>query len=111
MGGRDAGALAVLAVEGAIAEQDVVGGCEAERGGGGVDPGGRAFEFQEGADGGLVEDGVSGLVVEPTPAAVAAAIDELWATRARWRRMGETGRTRALQVSWDPVVEQLVAAA
>ena len=59
----------------------------------------------------LVEDGVTGLVVDPTAEAVAAAIDELWADRSRWRRMGQAGQLRARDVSWDPLVEQLVGAA
>jgi len=59
----------------------------------------------------LVEDGVTGLVVDPTPEAVAEAIDELWADRRRWRRMGSVGQERARRISWDPIVEHLVAAA
>ncbi len=59
----------------------------------------------------LVEDGVTGLVVEPTPAAVAAAIDELWSSGSAWRRMGRAGQLRASGVTWDPLVDELVRAA
>jgi glycosyltransferase involved in cell wall biosynthesis len=59
----------------------------------------------------LVSDGVTGLVVEPDPAALAAAIERLWSSRREARRMGEAGRERAATVSWDGVVEQLTAAA
>ena len=59
----------------------------------------------------LVEDGVTGAVVEPEAAAVAAAIDSLWDDRSSWRRLGRAGRLRAREVSWDTVVEQIVAAA
>lgn len=59
----------------------------------------------------LVEHGVTGLVVDATPVAVAAAIDELWADRSRWRRMGRAGQLRAREVGWDPLVQQLLAVA
>ena len=59
----------------------------------------------------LVEHGVTGLVVEPQAAALAAAIERLWSSRREARRMGEAGRERAAAVSWDGVVEQLTAAA
>ena len=59
----------------------------------------------------LVTDGVTGLVVEPQAAALAAAIERLWSSRREARRMGEAGRERAAVVSWDGVVEQLTAAA
>jgi glycosyltransferase involved in cell wall biosynthesis len=59
----------------------------------------------------LVTDGVTGLVAEPDPAALATAIDRLWASRREARRMGAAGRERAAAVTWDGVVEQLTAAA
>ena len=43
----------------------------------------------------LVSDGVTGLVVEPTPEALAAAIDRLWSSRREARRMGAAARERA----------------
>lgn len=59
----------------------------------------------------LVEDGVSGWIAEPDPRAVAEAIDELAANRARAVRMGAAGleRLRALEITWDHVVEELTA--
>ena len=45
----------------------------------------------------LVSDGVTGLVVEPEAAALAAAIERLWSSRREARRMGEAGRERARQ--------------
>ncbi len=52
----------------------------------------------------------TGLVVEPEPQAVAAALDELWYDRERARRMGESGleRYRSLQLSWANVVDTLL---
>ena len=40
----------------------------------------------------LIVDGENGLVAEPEPAALAAAMDKLWRDRNRARRMGEAGR-------------------
>jgi glycosyltransferase involved in cell wall biosynthesis len=59
----------------------------------------------------FVEDGVTGAVVPPEPAAVAAAIDALWSDRARARRLGDAGHARygALDLSWARVVERLTA--
>jgi glycosyltransferase involved in cell wall biosynthesis len=59
----------------------------------------------------LVEHGVSGWVVEPDPRALAEAIDELAADGNRAVRMGAAGleRVRALNISWDHVVEELTA--
>ena len=52
--------------------------------------------------------GVNGLVVEPDPAAVGAAIAELDADRTLARTLGEAGRELARGVSWDAVVTRLV---
>ncbi len=59
----------------------------------------------------FVEHGSTGLVSEPTPAAMADAMDSLWSNRARTRRMGEQGRARyaALGLDWATVVESLLA--
>jgi glycosyltransferase involved in cell wall biosynthesis len=59
----------------------------------------------------LVEDGVSGWVTEPDPRALAEAIDRLAANRDRAVRMGVAGleRARALEISWDHVVQELTA--
>ena len=59
----------------------------------------------------FVEAGVTGEVVEPTPAAVAAAIDALAADRARARRLGDNGhaRCRARDLRWERVLERLLS--
>ena len=56
----------------------------------------------------FVEDGVSGLVCEPTPDSLAEAFSELDGHRARAASLGEAGRHRALLVTWDGVIEKLV---
>lgn len=57
-----------------------------------------------------VEDGVTGFVVDPTPDAVAAAIDRLAADPDAARAMGEKGRARAAGLGWDAVVHRLLGA-
>ncbi|MGA9370828.1 MAG: glycosyltransferase family 4 protein [Solirubrobacterales bacterium] len=48
-----------------------------------------------------VDDGVTGVLVEPTdPAAVAAAISDLLLDRRRAERLGSSGRTRAREMTW-----------
>jgi glycosyltransferase involved in cell wall biosynthesis len=63
--------------------------------------GGGATEF--------IEDGREGSVVDPTPEAVARAIDELYLDRKRAQEMGERGREKvlAMKLSWQHVVEKL----
>jgi glycosyltransferase involved in cell wall biosynthesis len=53
----------------------------------------------------------TGLVCEPEPPALAAALDRLWDDRARARALGEAGRARyqALGISWRHVVGRLAA--
>ncbi len=59
----------------------------------------------------FVRDGVTGRVAEPTPEALAEALDGLWEERSRARRMGESGRELydSLNISWAHVVERLLA--
>jgi glycosyltransferase involved in cell wall biosynthesis len=57
----------------------------------------------------LVADGENGFVVDPDPQALAAAIDRLWSSRRLARRMGREAKTRADQIGWQPLVDQLVA--
>jgi glycosyltransferase involved in cell wall biosynthesis len=61
----------------------------------------------------LIEHDSEGLVVEPDPEAIAAALDELYAHRARAQAMGERGRDkmRAMNLTWEYVVERLITAA
>ena len=56
----------------------------------------------------FVEDGVNGIVAEPTAESIAAAIARLANDRTLARRLGETGFERARQITWDGVVERLV---
>ena len=57
----------------------------------------------------LVEDGRNGLVSEPNPRALAAALDRLWTDRAETARMGRENhaRLRELRIDWGRVVEAL----
>jgi glycosyltransferase involved in cell wall biosynthesis len=61
----------------------------------------------------LVRDRETGLVVVPTPASLAAAMDLLWQNRAQARAWGEAGRERyhSLDITWPNVVERLLACA
>jgi glycosyltransferase involved in cell wall biosynthesis len=57
----------------------------------------------------FVEDGVTGLVVAPTPEAIGAAIARL-AERPRLApSLGNAGFERARSITWDGVVERLMA--
>jgi glycosyltransferase involved in cell wall biosynthesis len=56
----------------------------------------------------FVEDAVGGAVVPPEPGALAEAIDRLWALpEARLKEMGEEGRGRVKDISWDRVIDRL----
>jgi glycosyltransferase involved in cell wall biosynthesis len=56
----------------------------------------------------FVEDGVSGWVAPPDPAAIGEAVARLSADRARAARFGEAGYERARQVTWAGVIDKLV---
>ncbi len=59
----------------------------------------------------FVKDDVSGWVAAPTPEALAAAIDRLWAlSPSRLGEMGEAGFARVEDISWDHVVDRLTEA-
>jgi glycosyltransferase involved in cell wall biosynthesis len=56
----------------------------------------------------FVTEGETGLVAEPTPEAVAEAIDRLYAlSPASLRDMGEAGRRRVAGITWDHVIDRL----
>ncbi|MBC5647869.1 glycosyltransferase family 4 protein [Christensenella tenuis] len=57
----------------------------------------------------FVENGKTGFIVEPDAADIARAIDELAASQAAARQMGEAGKQRILDmnISWDNVVREL----
>jgi glycosyltransferase involved in cell wall biosynthesis len=59
----------------------------------------------------FVEDGTNGLVAAPTADAIAGAVNRLAADAALAARLGGRGYERARLVTWDGVVERLVAAA
>jgi glycosyltransferase involved in cell wall biosynthesis len=56
----------------------------------------------------FVTDGVTGLVAEPDPEALAAAVDRLWELPpARLEEMGQAGRERVAGITWDHVIDTL----
>ena len=55
-----------------------------------------------------VEDGVTGLVTDGTPAALGEAVDRLAADRELAQRMGEAGRERVRSLGWAPVLSRLL---
>ena len=59
----------------------------------------------------FVTDRETGLIVEPTPEALAAALDLLWENREQAKTWGEAGRDRydSLNLSWETVVKKLLA--
>ncbi len=57
----------------------------------------------------FVEHGVTGLVVAPTPEALGAAIRELASNSERAHVLGAAGFERARRITWDGVVERLLA--
>ena len=58
----------------------------------------------------FVEDGVTGLVTDPEPQAIGAAIARLAADRPLAASLGHAGYERARMITWDGVVERLVGA-
>jgi glycosyltransferase involved in cell wall biosynthesis len=58
----------------------------------------------------FVADDVTGLIAEPTAAAVAEAFDRLYADRTLARRLGEAAAARVaeLGIDWDVVIEKLL---
>jgi glycosyltransferase involved in cell wall biosynthesis len=57
----------------------------------------------------LVEHEVNGLIAEPTPESLGAAIDRLWSDRGLRKRLGRAGHERARVITWDGVVAELLA--
>ena len=57
----------------------------------------------------FVTDGVTGCVAAPDPDALGGAIAGLHADRRRAAALGESGRTLAQAITWDDVIERLVA--
>ena len=59
----------------------------------------------------FVEDGVNGLVTEPTADAIATAVNDLGGDAQRAARLGDAGYERARTITWTSVVERLLEAA
>jgi len=61
----------------------------------------------------LVEHDRTGLMVEPDPQAIADCLDSVYSDRAQASRMGERGleKLKAMNLSWEQVVEKLINAA
>lgn len=57
----------------------------------------------------FVDDGVTGLVCSPTPAAVSDAIARLAGDRRLASTLGDAGYARARLVTWEGVIERLLA--
>jgi glycosyltransferase involved in cell wall biosynthesis len=56
----------------------------------------------------FVEDGASGIVTAPEPAALAEAIDRLWGlSEKQLREMGENAAGRVASINWETVVDRL----
>ena len=58
-----------------------------------------------------VTDGVNGLVADPTPKSLAAAIDRIATDDVLTQRLGKAARERVASLSWEPVVEALLTGA
>jgi glycosyltransferase involved in cell wall biosynthesis len=59
----------------------------------------------------LVFDGRNGLVVEPTPEAIADAMDRLYADKTAARRLGAEGRKTLAEknINWDYIIDRIAA--
>ena len=56
----------------------------------------------------FVIDGVNGRAVDPSAEALAEAINDIAADKTRAARLGDAGRLRAQEITWDGVIEKLV---
>jgi glycosyltransferase involved in cell wall biosynthesis len=59
----------------------------------------------------FVRDGETGLVTEPTPQALASAMDSLWTNRVQATAWGEAGRVlyKQQRITWPEVVRRLLS--
>ncbi len=55
----------------------------------------------------FVEDGATGLVVDPEPSVLAQAVNRLFSNRCLAREMGASGRPRVAGIGWDAVIDAL----
>lgn len=58
----------------------------------------------------FIKNGETGIVTEPEPKALAAAMDRLWEDRTKAKKLGLAGHDfyRSLNITWDRVVEKLL---
>ena len=56
-----------------------------------------------------MEDGVTGLVADPVPEALAAQIARLHADQALCRRLGQAGRDAVRDIRWATTIDRLLA--
>ena len=59
----------------------------------------------------FVIDGTNGWITAPEPGPMGEAIGRIYADRARAKAQGEAGYDRARTITWDGVIDRLVAAA
>ncbi len=59
----------------------------------------------------IIQDGVNGLTVPPTPQALAAAMDQLWADKRRTLEMGKAAHQSIAEhgITWDHLIERLLS--
>ncbi|MDP3559388.1 MAG: glycosyltransferase family 4 protein [Legionellaceae bacterium] len=59
----------------------------------------------------LVQDGINGYITEPSPQALAEAMDKLYIDRVTTKKMGENARQRLseLNISWSHVLQRILA--
>jgi glycosyltransferase involved in cell wall biosynthesis len=59
----------------------------------------------------FVVHGDTGLVVDPSPAALASALDRLWSSRTEARQLGENGRARYgdMRIGWTTAIGRLTS--
>jgi glycosyltransferase involved in cell wall biosynthesis len=58
----------------------------------------------------VVGDGCTGLVCEPTAAAIAEACERLAQHPEMARELGSRGKTQAEEVTWDRTIDKLLGA-
>lgn len=58
----------------------------------------------------FVEDGVNGLIADPTPQSVAACLDRLYLDKKQTEKMGAAAQetVRTMKIGWDHVIESLL---
>jgi len=59
----------------------------------------------------IITHGENGLILPPTPEALAAGMEELWASRQRTEEMGQAAQAtiERYQIHWDHILERLAA--